>query len=122
MSALVFGLDAGGNGMREDIQLEKGVRNLQHQNMWVIVFVADQDALAGSAHAMFDVVLFQSLQTCKHRGVLFWLVLFGTERIIAEREEANSLRLICVECFGKDRPVCIMSLSDGFAKARTGQL
>ena len=41
MSALVLGFDAGGNGMREDIQLEKRVRNLQHQNMRVIVFVAD---------------------------------------------------------------------------------
>ena len=71
---------------------------------------------------MFDVVLFQSLQTCKHRGVLFWLVLFGTERVIAERKEANGIRLVCVECFGEDRPVCIMSLLDGFAKARTGQL
>ena len=46
---------------RDDIQLEKCVRNLQHQNVWVVVLVADQDTLAGSAHAMSHVVLFQSL-------------------------------------------------------------
>lgn len=43
------------------MQLKKGVRNLQHQNVWMVVLVADQDALAGSAHAMLYVVLFQSL-------------------------------------------------------------
>ena len=48
--------------MRVRIQFEKRVRNLQHQNVWVVVLMADQDALAGSAHAMIDVVLFQSLQ------------------------------------------------------------
>ena len=74
------------DGMRGDIQLEKGVRNLQHQNMWMVVLVADQDTLAGSAHAMLYVVFFQSLETCEHRGVLLWLMLFGTKGVIAKRE------------------------------------
>ena len=46
------------DGMKGDIQLKKGVRNLQHQNVWMVVLVADQDALAGSAHAMLYIVLF----------------------------------------------------------------
>ena len=50
--------------LRDDIQLEKGVRNLQHENVWVVVFMTDQDALAGPAHAMFLVMFFQSLQAC----------------------------------------------------------
>lgn len=84
-------------GMGDDTQLEKRVRDLQHQNMWVIVFMADQDSFAGSAHAMFHIMLFQSLQTCEYRGILFGLMLFGAESVVAEGEEANGGRLVCVE-------------------------
>lgn len=83
-----------------DIQLKKRVRNLQHQDMWVIVLMADEDALAGSTHAMLIVVLFQSLQASEHRGVFFRLVLFGAEGVVAKREETDGGRLVCVECFG----------------------
>ena len=88
------------------IQLKEGIRNLQHQNVGVVVLVADQDALAGSAHAMFHVVLFQSLQTGEHRGVFFRLMLFGTESVVAQREEAYSRRLIGVERFRDDGSGC----------------
>ena len=37
-------------------KLEESVCNLQHKDVRMIVFVADQDALAGSAHAMLDVM------------------------------------------------------------------
>ena len=87
-----------------NVQLEKRVRNLQHQNVRVVVFVADQDTLAGSAHAMFHVVLFQSLQACKHRRILFWLVLFSTEGVVAKREEADGGRLVCIEWLWNDGP------------------
>lgn len=59
--------------------------------------MADQDALAGSAHAMVHIMLFQSLQACEHRRIFFGLVLFGTESVIAERIEADGGRLVCVE-------------------------
>lgn len=108
--------------MRGDIQLEKGVRNLQHQNVWMVVLVADQDALAGSAHAMLYVVLFQSLQAREHRGVLLWLMLFGTKGVIAKREEADGGRLIRVECFGQDGSICVMLLSDELVEPENGQL
>ena len=101
-----------------NVQLEERVGNLQHQNVWVVVFVADQDTLAGSAHAMFHVVLFQSLQACKHRRILFWLVLFGTEGVVAEREEADGGRLVCIEWFRNDGPFCIVLLSEDFAEAK----
>ena len=80
-----------------DTQLEKRVCNLQHQNVWMIVLVADQDTLASTAHAMFFVVLFQSLQTRQHRRVLFWLLLFGAKGVIAEREEADGRWLVRVK-------------------------
>ena len=35
-------------------QLEEGVGDLQHQDVGMVVFVADEDAFAGSAHAMLD--------------------------------------------------------------------
>ena len=80
-----------------DAQLEERVCDLQHQNVWMVVLVADQDTLAGTAHAMFFVVFFQSLQTCQHRRVFFRLLLFGTKGVIAEREEADGRRLVRVE-------------------------
>ncbi len=39
-------------------QLEEGVRDLQHQDVRVVVFVANKDPFAGSAHAVLGVVLF----------------------------------------------------------------
>jgi len=42
----------------EDIQLEEGVCDLQHEDVRVVVLVADQDAFAGPSHAMLRVVLF----------------------------------------------------------------
>lgn len=43
--------------LHHNIQLEKRVRNLQHQDMWVVMFVADEDTFARSPHAMLLVVL-----------------------------------------------------------------
>lgn len=48
------------------VQLEEGIRNLQHQNVWMIVLVADQDPFARPTHAMLIVVLFQSFQPRKY--------------------------------------------------------
>jgi len=47
-------------------QLEEGVCDLQHEDVWVIVVVADKNALTGSSHAVFVVVLFQALQTSEY--------------------------------------------------------
>ena len=84
----------------------------------MIVFMADQDSLAGSTHAMFLVVLFQSLQTREHRGILLWLVLFGPEGVVAERVEADGRRLVCVKRLGNSRPVCLVLLLDDFTEVR----
>ena len=40
------------------LQLEESIRDLQHQDMWVVMLVADQHAFAGPPHAMLLVVLF----------------------------------------------------------------
>jgi len=82
------------------IQLEEGVRDLQHEDMWVVVLVADQDAFASPSHAMLRVVFFQSLQSRKDRRVLFWLAIFGSECVVAQGEQANRLGLVAVEVLG----------------------
>ena len=84
------------------IQLEEGVGNLQHENMWVIMLVADQNSFARPSHAILMVVLFQSLQSCRDGRVLFWLVFFGAKGVIAEWEQADGFRLVGVECFWED--------------------
>ena len=45
----------------EGSQLEESIGNLQHQDVWVVVFMADKDALARPSHAMLFVVLLQPL-------------------------------------------------------------
>lgn len=42
----------------ERVQLEEGVCDLQHEDVRVVVLVADQDAFASPSHAMLRVVLF----------------------------------------------------------------
>jgi hypothetical protein len=70
--------------------------------VWVVVLVADQDALTCPAHAMFLIVLFESLQAREYGGVFFWLAIFGTERVVAQRVEAYGLGLFCIEVLGED--------------------
>lgn len=77
--------------------------------MRVVVFVADQDAFAGSAHAVLRVVLFEALQSRKDGGIFFRLAIFCPERVVAQRIQANRLGLVAVEVLGDDRPSCVRS-------------
>ena len=44
-----------------NVQLKEGICNLQHEDMGVIMLVANQNAFAGPSHAMFCVVFFKAL-------------------------------------------------------------
>ena len=44
-------------GAESNVQLEKRIGNLQHQHVWVVMFVADQHPLTGAPHAM-QVIMF----------------------------------------------------------------
>jgi len=46
------------DGGCEHVQLEEGVCDLQHEDVRVVVLMADQDAFASPSHAMLRVVLF----------------------------------------------------------------
>lgn len=83
------------------------------------MLMADEDALARSAHAMAVVVLFQPLQAREHRGVFFRLVLFGAKGVIAKREEADGRRLVGVERLGQDGPVRFASQLERGARGGT---
>ena len=85
-----------------DSQFEESVGNLQHQDVRVVVLVADQHPLTGPSHAMLLVVLFQSLKPGQYRGVFFRLVFFGAKGVVAQRVEANCLRLVGAEGLGDD--------------------
>lgn len=64
-------------------QLEEGIRNLQHEDMWVVVLMTDQDAFARPSHATCLVVFLQSLQPRQDRGIFFGLSIFGAESVVA---------------------------------------
>lgn len=81
-------------------QLEEGVRYLQHQNVRVIVLVADEDALASAAHSMGCVVLLEASQAGEDGGVLLGLRLFDAKRVVGERVEADGRRLRGIEVEG----------------------
>ena len=76
-----------------DVQLEKRIRNLQHQNMRMVVLVADEHAFARAPHPMLFVVLLEPLQPCEYRRVFFRLRLFCAKGVIAERVEPDWSRL-----------------------------
>lgn len=69
--------------------------------MGVVVLVADQDALTSSSHAVFLIVLLESLQPRKYRGIFLWLAILRPERVVAEWVQSNRLRLVRVEVFGE---------------------
>jgi len=46
------------DGGCEHVQLEEGVCDLQHEDVRVVVLMADQDAFTSPSHAMLRVVLF----------------------------------------------------------------
>src|SRR6478609_4905190 len=54
-------------------ELEEGVGNLQHQNMWMVVFMTNENAFASASHAMFRIVLLESLQASDYRRILLGL-------------------------------------------------
>lgn len=58
------------------------------------MLVADQHALARAPHAMLLVVLLQAVQTCQDRRVFLRLVVLGTERVVAQRIQADRLGLV----------------------------
>jgi hypothetical protein len=70
--------------------------------VWVVMLMADEDALAGTSHTMFHIVLLQPLKTCEDGGIFFGLGLFSAECVVGEGVEADGLRLVVVEGFGKD--------------------
>ena len=47
-------------------QFEESIGNLQHQDVGVVVLVADQDAFARPPHAMLLVVFLQTFQAGEH--------------------------------------------------------
>lgn len=69
--------------------------------MWVVVLVADQDPLTRPPHPVLLIVLFQPLQSREYGGILFRLILFRAERIVAERKEADGLGLVRREGLGE---------------------
>lgn len=50
----------------EHIQLEKGIRDLQHEDMRVVVLVTYKHAFARAPHPMLFVVLLEPFQPRKH--------------------------------------------------------
>lgn len=63
----------------------------------MVVFVADKDALASPAHSVLCVVLLESLQAGKNRGILFRLPILCPKCVIAQGIKADRFRLIGVE-------------------------
>jgi len=80
--------------LRLHLQLEESIGNLQHEDMWMIMLMADEDTLTRSPHPILLVVLFEPLQPRKYRRIFLRLIFFGAKCVIAEREQANSLWLI----------------------------
>lgn len=86
-------------------QLEESVGDLQHQDVRMIVFVTNEDALAGSSHTVLDIVLFEALEACENGGVFFRLRFLSAECVVREGVEPDCFGLIVVEGFRENRGV-----------------
>lgn len=78
-------------------ELEEGVCDLKHQDVGVVVLVADEDALAGASHAMLVVVLLKAVKSSDHAGVLLRLGLLDAECVVGQGVESDCLRLVRFE-------------------------
>lgn len=79
------------------VQLKKGIRNLQHQNMRMVMLMTDQHSLARAPHAILVVVFFESPQSVLHRWVFLGLRLFRAESVVAEWVQSDGGWLFVVE-------------------------
>ena len=77
----------GGCGQVVAGQLEEGVGDLQHEDVRVVVLVADEDPLAGAPHPVRGVVLFEAGEARGDGGVFFRLGFFRGEDVVGERVE-----------------------------------
>lgn len=75
-------------------ELEEGVCDLQHEDVRVVVLMADEDALAGAAHAVLGVVLLEALEAGDDGRVLLGLGLLDAEGVVGERVEADRVWLV----------------------------
>lgn len=86
-------------------EFEERVGDLQHEDVGVVVFVADEDAFASAPHAVLGVVFFEALEAREDGGIFFWLGLFGAECVVGEGVEADGFGLVAVEGIGENRRV-----------------
>ena len=68
----------------------------------MVVFVADENAFAGTAHAVLFIVFLEALEARQHGGIFFGLSFFGAEGVVGEGEEADCLGLVAIEGLGED--------------------
>ena len=67
-----------------DKQFEECIGNLEHEDMRMIMLVADKDTFTSSSHSMFFIVLLQPAQTSRDRRIFFGLMFFYSKVIIAQ--------------------------------------
>lgn len=82
----------------------------------MVVLMAYKNSLAGAPHTMLGVMLFESLETRKDGGVLLGLGFFGTEGVVREGIEADSLGLVPIEGFRKDRRIRGLDRSGSYGR------
>ena len=67
----------------------------------MVVLVADEDAFAGAAHAVDDVMLLEAFEAREDGGVFFGLGFFRAEGVVGEGEEADGFGLVAIEGVGE---------------------
>lgn len=78
-------------------QLEKCICDLKHQNVRVVVFMTNEDALTRAPHTMFGEMLLKTFQTGDDRRVFFWLRLLDAKSIVREGIESDFAGLLGIE-------------------------
>jgi hypothetical protein len=59
------------------LQFEEGVGDLEHEDVWVAVVMDDKDTFDCATHAIVLVIVLETLETGRDRGILLGLGLLG---------------------------------------------
>lgn len=68
--------------------------------MWMVVFVANEDAFTRATHAMVGIVLLEAFQTGDDGRIFFRLCFLDAECVVGERVEGDFGRLLGIEIQG----------------------
>ena len=65
---------------RRDIQFEKSIGDLEHEDVRMPMVMNHENPLYGSSHAKILIIVLKALETGRNGRIFFWLSFLGTKK------------------------------------------